>query len=104
VTAVVVVLLVVVVASAVVSTLGVLLARDAFDQLHYVGPVAHLGGLALLAAVVVEHGLDRTAARAAVVLLVVQLAAPVATHATARAGMVRGDLARLRDAEQRVVE
>jgi multisubunit Na+/H+ antiporter MnhG subunit len=92
------------VATALVSVAGVLTSRDAFDGLHYIGPVAHVGAVALLVAVVADRGLDHVSLRVALVVLVLQLAAPAATHATARAGLVRGDAARLRGCELEVHE
>jgi multisubunit Na+/H+ antiporter MnhG subunit len=104
VSALVLVALAVTVATATVSTVGVVTARDAFDGLHYVGPVAHVGTAALLVAVVADRGVDHVTARVALVVLVLQLAAPAATHATARAGVVRGDAASRRGAELEVDE
>jgi multisubunit Na+/H+ antiporter MnhG subunit len=104
VTVIVVLALGVTVAAAVVSVTGVLTSRDAFDALHYLGPVAHVGAVALLFAVLAERGLDHVTVRVALVVLVLQLAAPAATHATARAGLVRGDAARLRGCELEVHE
>jgi multisubunit Na+/H+ antiporter MnhG subunit len=98
------VLLLLVVVSAAVSTLGVLTATDAFDRLHYVGPVSVLGGAALVLAVVASEGLGGTAARAVLTVVVLQVATALTTHATARAGVIRGDLRRLRGHDERIVE
>jgi multisubunit Na+/H+ antiporter MnhG subunit len=104
VTALVALLLLVVVAAATVSTLGVLTARDAFDRLHYVGPASIAGGAALALAVLASEGVGTTAGRAVLTVAVLQLATALTTHATARAGVIRGDLERLRDRDERIVE
>ncbi|GGI04597.1 monovalent cation/H(+) antiporter subunit G [Egicoccus halophilus] len=96
--------LVVLVATAVVAVAGVLLGADALDRLHFLGPVAHVGSAALLLAALATFGADRTTARIAIVVGVLQVAAPVATHATARAGLARGDVHRLRNNAPDVVE
>jgi multisubunit Na+/H+ antiporter MnhG subunit len=96
-------LLVVVVAGA-VSTVGVITARDAFDRLHYVGPVSVVGGAALALAVLASEGVGGTAARVLLTVAVLQVATAVTTHATGRAGLIRGDLERLRGSDERIVE
>jgi multisubunit Na+/H+ antiporter MnhG subunit len=98
------VLLFTMVGAAALSTLGVLTARDTFDRLHYVGPASMLGGVAVVAATVAETGFSMVALRAAVAVGVLQVAAAVSTHATARAALGRGELGRLRDADDQVVE
>jgi multisubunit Na+/H+ antiporter MnhG subunit len=94
----------VLVVTAVVAVGGLLLAEDALDRLHFIGPLAHVGTAALLVAAIASFGLDATTGRVALVVAVVQVAAPAATHATARAGLVRGDVARLRGHAPDVVE
>ena len=84
--------------------MGVLTATDAFDRLHYVGPASVLGGSALAAAVLVTEGLGANAVRAVLTVVVLQAATALTTHATARAGEVRGDLARLRERDGEIVE
>ncbi|MFA9445311.1 monovalent cation/H(+) antiporter subunit G [Egicoccus sp. AB-alg6-2] len=96
--------LAVVVATAFVAVGGVLLADDALDQLHFLGPLAHVGSAALVVASLATFGPGATTGRVAVVVGVLQVAAPVATHATARAGLVRGDVDRLRGHAPDLVE
>jgi multisubunit Na+/H+ antiporter MnhG subunit len=91
------------VAAAAVSTVGVLGARDAFDRLHYVGPASVLGGAALAVAVGISQG-GVTAVRVVLIVLVLQVGTALTTHATARAGVIRGDLERLRGHDERIVE
>lgn len=92
-TAVIVVLLAVVAAAALLSTVGVVTARDAADGLHYLGPAAQLGGIALVLAVLVAEGPGEWVLRTLVVVVVLQLSAAVTTHATGRAGDARRELA-----------
>lgn len=103
-TAVAAVALLVLVVTAGVAVGGVLLAGDALDRLHFLGPLAHVGTAALVVAGLATFGLDTTTGRIAVVVVVLQVAAPVATHATARAGLVRGDVQRLRGGAPDVIE
>jgi multicomponent Na+:H+ antiporter subunit G len=79
-----------------VSVLGVVVARDALDRLHYVGPASVIGGGAMLLAVAAETGVGLTTARAAIAVVPLVVLSAVLTHAAARAALVRGDLARLR--------
>jgi multicomponent Na+:H+ antiporter subunit G len=95
-------LLAVSLAGVAVSVVGVLAARDALDRLHYLGPASIVGGGAMLLAVAVEAGASLVTARAAVVIVLVIVVGPVLAHATARAALVRGDLARIRDDDRRV--
>jgi multisubunit Na+/H+ antiporter MnhG subunit len=96
--------LLVLLGAAAVSTMGVLTARDTFDRLHYVGPAAMLGGVAVVGATVAETGFGMVAVRAALAVGVLQIAAAITTHATARAALDRGELARLRQADEGVAE
>lgn len=100
--AIVAVLLAISVLGATVSVVGVLLARDAIDRLHYLGPAGVIGGGAMLLAVVAEAGWSLVTARAAVALVLLIVLSTVLTHATARAALVRGDVERLRDQDPRV--
>jgi multisubunit Na+/H+ antiporter MnhG subunit len=83
---------------------GVLVARDGLDGLHFLGPLAHLGSLGLLLTAVAAYGWDARTGRVVLIVLVLQVAAPIATHATARAGLARGDVSHLRGHAPDVVE
>lgn len=100
----VIILLFFVVFAATVSSLGVLLARDAFDRLHYLGPVTIIGGLAILIAVLVHEGFAVITGKVAVTVLILIATGPIITHAIARAGIIRGDAHRLRDEDWEVSE
>jgi multicomponent Na+:H+ antiporter subunit G len=82
-------LLVVGVAAALLSCLGVLVMRDAYDRLHYTAPAATLAPVLLAAAVVLEEGLSAVGVKALLVALVLVATNPVLSHATARAARIR---------------
>lgn len=71
------------------SCLGVLLMRDVFDRLHYVGPASVLGPLAIMIAVLVEESFSTAGIMAILIALSLMITGPVLTHATARAARVR---------------
>jgi multicomponent Na+:H+ antiporter subunit G len=87
-------LLVVGVAVGLISALGVLVMRGAFDRLHYTD-TAGLGAVLISAAVAVREGLSSQIGMKAVLLAVIFLVtSPVIAHLTARAARLRasGDL------------
>jgi multicomponent Na+:H+ antiporter subunit G len=92
------------VAGVAVSAVGVLVARDAVDRLHYLGPATVVGGGGVLLAVAVQEGASWVTVRVAVIVALLVVVGPVLGHATARAGLVRSDVERLRDDDPRLVE
>jgi multicomponent Na+:H+ antiporter subunit G len=72
------------VALAVLATLGVLLMRDAFERLHYLGP-ASLSAGCLAAAVVVRESFSLIGNKAIALAAFVLITSPVVAHVTARA-------------------
>jgi multicomponent Na+:H+ antiporter subunit G len=82
-------LLVVGVGVTLLSCLGVLVMRDAYDRLHYTTPAAVLAPVAIAAAVVVEERLSAAGVKAVLVALVLVVTNPVLGHATARAARIR---------------
>jgi multicomponent Na+:H+ antiporter subunit G len=68
----------------VAAIVGVIVMRDVFDRLHYVG-LSGVAGVALAAAVVVREGPSLIALKALVVGMTLLATMPVLTHATARA-------------------
>jgi monovalent cation/proton antiporter MnhG/PhaG subunit len=78
------------VATEFVCVLGVALGRDAFTRLHYASAAATLGPILVAVALVVEEGAHSTATAAAVgVALLLLIANPITTIATARAARSR---------------
>lgn len=69
--------------------LGVLWMEDAYDKLHYLGPAAVLGPLAIAAAIVLRESLSQAGIKALLTAGLLIVAGPVLTHATARAVHIR---------------
>jgi multisubunit Na+/H+ antiporter MnhG subunit len=76
----------------VLACVGVVLAADAYDRLHFVGP-STLGALGIAAAVLVREGPSLIAVKAGLLVAVLVIGSPLVTHATARAARIaaRGD-------------
>ena len=70
------------------SIVGVLLAHDVFDKLHFTGPSA-LGVVAIALAVVVDEGLSVVGAKSLLIAALLVAINAVLTHATGRAARVR---------------
>jgi monovalent cation/proton antiporter MnhG/PhaG subunit len=68
---------------------GVLVMDDAYDKLHYLGPAAIVGPLAIAAAVVVRESLSQAGIKALLTAGLLIVASPVLSHATARALYIR---------------
>lgn len=64
---------------------GLIVVRDAFDRLHYLGPASTVGPLAIAAAVLVEESFSQAGVKSLLVALLLLLTGPILTHATARA-------------------
>jgi multisubunit Na+/H+ antiporter MnhG subunit len=79
-------------ATAAICCAGLLLTRNAFDRLHFVAP-ASLAAILLAVAILVREGPTLIALMGGVLVAVVLVGSPLATHATARAARigVRGD-------------
>ena len=71
------------------SCVGVLVMRDAYDRLHYTAPAAVLAPVAIAAAVVLEERLSAAGIKAVLVAMVLVATNPVLGHATARAARIR---------------
>jgi monovalent cation/proton antiporter MnhG/PhaG subunit len=71
----------------VVAALGLLVMRDVYDRLHYIGPAA-LGAPLVAAAVWVYEGPSQIALEATVVAVIVLAFSPALAHGTARAARI----------------
>jgi multicomponent Na+:H+ antiporter subunit G len=81
-----------------VAVVGVLVAADVFDRLHFTGPASIFGPSCLAVAIVIDEGpLSQAGLKSILVALVLLALSPVLVHATARAAYVRerGSLARM---------
>jgi multicomponent Na+:H+ antiporter subunit G len=72
------------VALAALATLGVLLMRDAFERLHYLGPASLAAGC-IAAAVVVRESFSLIGNKAIALAVFILVTSPVLAHVTARA-------------------
>jgi multicomponent Na+:H+ antiporter subunit G len=69
--------------------LGLVVMRDTFDRLHYLGPAATLGPVLIAAAVLVRHSSAQACIKIVLIVGFVLLIGPILTHATARAARIR---------------
>jgi len=77
------------VGSALLGAVGILVARDPYDQLHFTGPATVIGPIAIAGAVLVEEPLSSAGIKAVLVALIMVTTGPILLHATARAARVR---------------
>jgi multicomponent Na+:H+ antiporter subunit G len=83
-------LLAVGVAAQLLAVAGVLVGRDVYDRLHYIGPGSIFGPLALALAIVLDEGpFSQAGLKSGLVALLLLVLSPVLVHATARAAFVR---------------
>lgn len=83
------VLLVVAVLAVLVSGLGMLVMRDALDQLHFTAPAATIAPAAIAVAVLLEEPLSSAGIKAVIVAVLLIITTPVLSHATARSARIR---------------
>ncbi len=84
------VLLLIGVLAVLLSCIGLIVARDTYDRLHYLGPATSLGPVCIALATVAYFGLGQAGIKALLVAAVLLVTGPVVTHATARATRLRG--------------
>jgi multicomponent Na+:H+ antiporter subunit G len=77
------------VGSALMSAIGLVATRSAYDQLHFTGPATVISPIAIAAAVLVEEPLSSAGIKAVLVALFMVGTGPVLIHATARAARIR---------------
>jgi monovalent cation/proton antiporter MnhG/PhaG subunit len=83
-------LLVVGVAAQLAAVVGILVATDVYDRLHFTGPAAIFGPACFALAVVIDEGpLSQAGLKSILVALFLLGSSPVLVHATARAAYVR---------------
>jgi monovalent cation/proton antiporter MnhG/PhaG subunit len=73
------------VACEILCCVGVAFMRNVYDRLHYTAAGATVGPLFILAAVLVREGLKSQGFDAIAAVAILFAAAPIVTHATARA-------------------
>lgn len=72
-----------------VSSIGVLVMRDAYQKLHFVSPAALVSPVLVTLAVWLAVGNKATTMEAMLALFLVVVAGPFLTHATIRAARIR---------------
>ena len=83
------VLLVIGVAGFALTSIGLLLSRDLYDQIHFLAPGTLIGAVAIPAAVLVHDGFSQAGVKAILIAILLLISNPVLSHTTARAGRVR---------------
>jgi multicomponent Na+:H+ antiporter subunit G len=69
--------------------IGVFVMDDAYDKLHYLGPAAIVGPVAIAVAIVVRESFSQAGIKALLTAGLLVVASPVMSHATARALYIR---------------
>ena len=74
----------------VLSVLGLLLARDPYDRLHFTGPASTIAPVAFALAVIVDEGpVTQAGVKSVLTALALVVLNGVLVHATARAARIR---------------
>jgi monovalent cation/proton antiporter MnhG/PhaG subunit len=71
------------------SVVGLMVARNVYERLHYLSPIVSVGVVAMAAAVVVQESLSQAGINAILTALVIFFVNPILTHASARAARIR---------------
>lgn len=82
-------LLVIGILGAALTSLGLILSDDLYDQIHFLSPASLIGSVAIPAAVLVQGGWTQAGAKAILIGLILMVSNPVLSHSTARAGRTR---------------
>jgi multisubunit Na+/H+ antiporter MnhG subunit len=72
-----------------ITSLGLLLSADVFDQIHFLAPGSLIGAVAIPAAVLIHDGFTQEGVKAVLIAILLCCSNPVLSHATARAGRIR---------------
>lgn len=83
------VLLVIGVAGFAITSTGLLISDDVYDQIHFLAPGTLVGSVAIPAAVVLHEGLSQAGAKAILTGILLFFSNPVLSHAVARAARIR---------------
>jgi monovalent cation/proton antiporter MnhG/PhaG subunit len=71
------------------TSFGLLLFHDLYQQIHFLAPASLIGATAIPTAVVVHEGFSQAGTKAILIAILLSLANPVLSHATARAARIR---------------
>jgi monovalent cation/proton antiporter MnhG/PhaG subunit len=84
------VLLAIGVAAQLAAVVGVVVATNVYDRLHFTGPASIFGPVCFALAIVIDEGpLSQAGLKSMLVALLLLALSPVLVHATARAALVR---------------
>lgn len=72
-----------------ISAVGVLVMRDAYQKLHYVTPISLLASAAVGVAILIDAGWSSRSAQAWLTIGFMAVASPYLSHATMRAARIR---------------
>jgi|HubBroStandDraft_4_1064222.scaffolds.fasta_scaffold74464_2 multisubunit Na+/H+ antiporter MnhG subunit len=79
------------VAVAVISSVGVLAMRDAYQKLHYLTPLSILAPVLVALAVLVQAGYSTRSSQTWLAAGILVIASPFLSHATIRAARIRAE-------------
>lgn len=68
---------------------GLLLARDVYDQVHYLAPGSLIGSVAIAAAILIRENLSQLGVKTILISLVLLVSNPVLSHLVLRAARIR---------------
>ncbi|HET9893869.1 MAG TPA: monovalent cation/H(+) antiporter subunit G [Streptosporangiaceae bacterium] len=74
---------------ALISCIGILVMRDAYQKLHYVTPVSLVAPVAVGLAILIKSGWSSSSAQTWLAIGFMAIASPYLSHATLRAARVR---------------
>ena len=83
------VLLIIGVAGFAITSIGLVISDDVYDQIHFLAPGSLAGSPAIPAAVLLHEGLSQAGAKALLIGVLLFISNPVLSHATARAARIR---------------
>lgn len=74
--------------AALLSSLGILVVRDFYERLHYMGPTGSVGAVAVVASLLLKDSFSSSSIKVIFVGVLLVISNSVLTHATARAGRI----------------
>ena len=75
-------------AAVALTSVGMMVCRNAYRRMHYLAPAATVGVVAVAAAMVAREGLNQAGIKAILTAGVLFVMNPILTHATARAARI----------------
>lgn len=72
-----------------ICCVGLMVAPDTYDKLHFAGPVSSVAPVVMAGAVILEEALSQSGVKALLVAVALGVSGPVLTHATGRAARIR---------------